>query len=339
MPRRYRNLLVLVGLLLSMVSIPRDAWAYQTYTLTANRVRVPGPYSDYPPLITTPARSWAAGETHTVTAFLKASAQVKYSGARMLVAARVRCGDDTVGVQTTQNHLGTGGVTVVQLNYIWTAPSSGTYSCYLDGRTEQAGGTHVSTDQITVQGGASNTYLLFSDGNYTDGKKWALENSCATPNRCYSSTESKWDGTIHIGSGMPVGTSEYVLHSLAWIPKSSATYVIARADAQLTVCNYGTGSCPSSRWGPQSLSGSGSSGTYYMVSTQGTCAPVTQEVKSYSISYGEHHKKIFGVLPSIPISSSCARSFVFKLYVSASSSLNPVQVHASSYSIGLAVGG
>jgi len=340
--------LLSLALLFIIVGTAPQAGAYQTYPLTTNTAIKPGAGYVTLPGASTPVQYWAAGETHAFQGVLEAtSPSVKV----MLVGARVRCDSGGAGVQTTQNHpVGTGHTRVV-VNYIWTPSSPGTYACHLEGETAVTG-TVVSTDYITAL--ATKSYLLFSDGNYTDGVSWHLETDCRlNPSYCFTSTNPSWDGTIHIGvmtnSQYSAGTSTYVLHSSSFTPNSSATHMLVRLDAELTVCYPGTASCPPGTLGTHS--GGGSSGSWQMISTQlnssgGNCSVTHSSLTSWSITATEHHKKIpYASLPNppaaawdVPISGSCARNFIFKLYVSVSSSDNPVQVEAAHYSIGDAVG-
>ncbi len=276
-------------------------------------------------------KAWTAGETRTLKAGLAAASSTT---GNMMVAARISCGDDW-GVNTTQNSTGQPEITKLVVNWLWTAPADGEYTCRLFGRSKKGAGGATDADYLTALAGGQ-TYLWLSGSVYPGSAIWSTAEDCVL----YPATCQAGDEGVFVGAGLPAGSAEYVLHSNSWTAASSTTSVRLVLDAELTACYYYTDSCPQSTWGPLSLKGQGSAGHYYPVVTVSNvvtgevCQVVTGSPTAYAISWDQHHKKVHS-LTYLPITAgSDCRRFSAKLYLAVDPALNPLRVEPSNYSVG-----
>ena len=147
---------------------------------------------------------------------------------------------------------------------------------------------------------------------------------------------------ITLGPGKPAGSTEYALRSPSFWASPLATSIDVREDVEITTCYTGTNACPYSwQWGG-SLGSTSTTINTRMVISQMSGADVCRVTNFPSSGYETttvtdymHHYKITHTLNDIPVSSSCDRRFLIKLYVGQVSG-QPIQIEPNSYSVGIA---
>lgn len=286
-------------------------------------------------------KSWTAGEERHLIGVLAVDSSSDTG--IILGVARVTCGS-VWGVNTTQNHpgnieqravFGTATMTLT-VNWLWRAPADGTYTCHLYVRAVPQ--SHNPGDTLTALAGGQ-THLWMTGTYYQGSGIWSTADSCTyDPPACDDPADPHG---IFIGAGLPANEAEYVLHSGRWTAAATTTQVRLQLDAELTGCYYGTDSCPQSDWGPQSLSGKPSKGSYYPVitiysaSTGQVCRTINGTSRTFYDSAQIHHLKINSTTyVSLNAGEDC-RQFSAKLYIAVDPTLNPIKVESESYSDGI----
>jgi hypothetical protein len=269
--------------------------------------------------------------------------------APLMEGMMIRCGNSEY-VSSTRNHEGifaypsTGGALTVPVRFLFTAPTSGTYTCKLQAVVM---GVNSSSLYLRFKAGVENTSISLS-APLSGAAKWGTEQD--PKDNDYGDGGYYDDEAIHVGLGLPAGTAEYALRR-RWQASASASSVDVIGDVELTSCSYADTTCAAYAWGSPSIANQGSIVDTRLIVQQmpssnsnTPCAITYYPSSGYQrtfITSGAHHRKIFHRLAEVPFSPACgtSRSFINKVEVRWVAN-NPVRIErgvsTSGWSIGIA---
>lgn len=266
----------------------------------------------------------------------------------IMQALKVVC--NNTYIWSTRNHEGKdayisdGGKLVVPIRFLFTAPSTGTYTCKLQALAASGDGA-LPSDYLLFKGGAANTSISLSSP-LAGADKWGTEDDFTD----YDYAGGKYDDTaIHIGPELPAGSAEYALRSSRWQASDNASSIDVIGDVELTVCYQGTGSCPAYAWGDSAIHDTGSSVDTRLIiqqmpdATANTPCAITYDPPTgyyrTTLTTSAHHQKIFHRSSNVPFSAACgaSRYFISKVEVRWISN-NPVRIEPGSASAGYSIG-
>lgn len=286
----------------------------------------------------------------------------------MMLGLRINCDADYLW--STRNHEGSDAYSNPQgqlqedVRFLFVPTKAGTYTCKLQG-LNLPGANASNSNHWTLLHGDTSTFLSWTSGvqgaswgNENDDSDYALAEKAGRLGDANSgciggdnkavdgdgNTTSYCKGSVHLGTGLPAGTSEYALRSARWTPAATVTSVKAIGDIEMTVCYSGTGSCPKYAFGSTDQKASGSVVDTRLIVYQmpagssEPCATTYFPSTGYqrtTISTDAHHLKIYHQINEIPVStaSNCGTgsSFISKVEVKLVSG-NPVRIEGSRYS-------
>lgn len=323
-----------------------DAGSTLTYPLTAPVTVVNG--NGYQVIRSAPARQLAAGDAIHLTGRVQATSNVTRN---VMEGVSVRCLDAAGRVAgqsgyTTRNHEGSdtttyspAGQLAVTVNWLFTAPASGAYTCQMLGR---ASATTPATAALTFQ--PTSSYLAMSAVSQSGARQWVgkvCDAAGATAGCTYL-------GGSRNGVANPTSTFVFATGTAgsAWSTASSTRAVEVLADVSVTTCYVGTATCTLS--GGQLVRGANAVVDTRLVVVQlnaagGTCAVTrvpaagtgSSTDKAYyrtTIRDETHHLKIHHRVARLAASSACGTSeprFSLRLEVRRVSG-QPVKIEGSS---------
>lgn len=286
----------------------------------------------------------------------------------MMLGLRINCNADYLW--STRNHEGSDAYSNPQgqlqedVRFLFVPAKAGSYTCKLQGLNLPGAGASTS-NQWTLLNGDSSTFLSWMSG--VQGASWGNENDDSdyvlaekagrlgdADSGCIGGDNKAVDGdgnttsycknSVHLGAGLPAGTTEYALRSARWTPAATVSSVKAIGDIELTVCYSGTGSCPKYAFGSADQKTLGSVVDTRLVVYQipsgssEPCATTYYPTTGYqrtNINSDAHHQKTYHQINQVPVSnaSSCGSnsSFISKVEVKLISG-NPVRIEGSHYS-------
>lgn len=268
-------------------------------------------------LIRVPPKTLQAGQT----IFLQGRVTATNSGTRNVgQVAELGClgpaGDGHVGeVRATRNHEGsdfpyaTPGQLHVLVDYTFTAPATGTYTC----RLNATAWTDADPDVHYLNIVPNLTRLLVSHDVQDGAHNWLTKecNSGGTSPTC-----------LYIGApGHPATT--YVFYSdfnprYIWRADPAADFVEARAVLQLTTCYVGTGSCINSvdQYGTDDWSTVRVRLQLIQLDANNMACKTTETgPTTYTISRDAHHYALTETIARADFNPSCPRNFILRIYV------------------------
>jgi hypothetical protein len=232
----------------------------------------------------------------------------------MLQVLNVSCGS-AASVVTTQNNLGSRLIEVGR--YLFTAPTTGTYTCKLQGRGATTNNPLDPNVKLRVYGGTgSKTYLSISTSPKT-GMQWKQGSQVSVPKG---------------GSGWVLPSPKY--------PIGTQSSVKLYAGVQMTNCYEGCGGGNYDAFPSTQLAA-------LLVNSAGTeCTSVARQyftVVATTIKHDSHHQKFHNGFFSVTIPTSRpvvnglpCNYFIFKTLVKVTTAGNGVLVEAADYSNGIA---
>jgi hypothetical protein len=297
----FKRLIAVAIICSSMLVVPaREALAFQRSSLSSNFTYAAngteyqiGPRHSFTIL---------AGQKKYFTAHVETDHLGSY-GPAISVDSGIRCNasGSKASIANTNWVASTGAVVAQNTRLLFTAPTSGTWTCYLFGLSIVS----TTTKPTMTVLGSGRTYLDMSDGNHSSGQMW----QGSAPAYLYMGPKAGEDNAQYILAG-----------SFQALPALTGRTVTGAADVAITTCYNGTASCPSAHWGS---SGSTTIDTRLVMSrmrADGTVCAVTNipssGYKRTVISNAIHHLKIdnAGVASNAP-ATGCTSRFVIKLYV------------------------
>lgn len=274
-------------------------------------------------LITLPPKTLQAGQSIFLQGRVQARSNTVYAVGQV---AEIGClgGPGTVGeVRATRNHEGTDfpyatpGELFVLVDYLFTAPANGTYTCRLITRIW----TSEPTRKLTIV--PSDTRIEVSDDVQVGAHNWLTKecNSYGTTPTC-----------LYIGApGHPDTT--WVFYSdfsprYIWRAASNATRVEARGVLQITTCNEATASCIDSvdQYGTHGSSLVGVRLEFIQLDSQNmACATFATPTEYYTVGQQAHHYVLTRSISPVTPDPNCTRNFILRFYVNHAGG-NPVKI-------------
>jgi hypothetical protein len=264
----------------------------------------------------------AAGESRHLRGRLEATSDTENIVA---MNATVQClsGSTQVGVSATssRNHEGFDTVSYaidghlpLYADLLFTAPSSGSYRCGLYGMTAS-----TSTIGYHLTAVPGSTWLEASRSDQVGSHWWqnpACDSKGTSPTCSY------------IGPGQPASAFVFYEPGLPhdqWAAGASTTTVQALANVTLTTCYRLTASCSSSRVpeenrlprarNSKSVVGLRLEALQMDADGSHTCNNNPGPVSTATILDDAHHYTAYLSLPSVPVLSTCGRTFILRVFV------------------------
>ncbi len=267
------------------------------------------------PIIQLSGLNFEAGVPRYIDGQFEAGVNVTFN---VLQGARIICDDLPPSVNTTLNNQGSDvGTSKALVRALFTPITSGAYTCTLMG--------HASGNPATMTVVASpNSWLRLFDTEETGATQWGDP------------------ANVRVAPG----SSAFVLRK-TFTALHSATEIDVNEDVEMTNLTSNSEDAPCDIPGNSTASASVTTTIYAtQLNAAGTgCRPAVTATKTTTINKDVHHLKVFNSLRGVSIcrSSACADpgetctdSFALKLLVSANAGFNPVCVHGSDYSNGIA---